>query len=419
MAIDFSLSPEQLTLQRDSHEFAHQHLRGVASAFSHLPTPGERYLATRPIYQEVVRAGFLRRMIPRPFGGEGNGLIDMAIVTEEFHAVDANITLTLLANLLGLMPVFLGGSPEQIKHFVQPFLETHGTPIASLCNSEPGGSANYGAPAPAVGVRTTAEIESDEWVINGEKKWMNAGGWDGAGADLLCVVCRTDPTAPPSSSISLIAVEKPTQGFELIELLDTMGNRAHPAPRFRLNDVRVPKGNLIGSEGQGKDIVDASFTSTAALVGIMGVGLMRAAFEFALDFARTEKRGGAKPIIEHQAVGYALADAKATLEAARYLAWSACDALDRQSPGAPELALHSKIFGSEASVQVITKLMGVVGIDSYDHELPLAGLLQDALVLPLFDGGNMGVRRRQMHEMIMEPDYDPRAASTTWSPSRA
>jgi len=415
MAIDFSLNPEQLALQRDCREFAQRHLRGVASAFKHLPTPGERYLATQPIYEEVVRAGFLRRMIPRPFGGEGNGLLDMAIVTEEFHSVDANVSLTLLSSLLGLMPIFLGGSPGQLERLVQPFLELRGTPVASLCNSEPGGSANYGAPAPAVGVRTTAQIEGGDWVINGEKKWMNAGGWDGKGADLLCVVCRTDPQAPPSSSISLIAVEKPTQGFELVELLDTMGNRAHPAPRFRLNNVRAPKGNLIGPEGQGKDIIDASFTSTAALVGIMGVGLMRAAFEFALNFARTEKRGGAKPIIEHQAVGYALADAKATLEAARYLGWAACDAMDRQTPGAPELALHSKIFGSEASVQVITQLMGVVGIDSYDHELPLASLLQDALVLPLFDGGNMGVRRRQMHELMMQPDYDPRAASTTVS----
>jgi butyryl-CoA dehydrogenase len=409
MAIDFSLSPEQITLQRNAREFAHDHLRGVASVAGHLPTAAERFLATRPMYQEVVRAGFMRRLIPQPYGGEGTGLMDMAIVAEEFHSVDPNVSLTLLANLLGLMPVFLGGTAEQIDRLVQPFLETEGTPIASLCNTEPGGSANYGAPAPAAGVRTSARLEGDEWVINGEKKWMNGAGWDGNGADLLCVVCRTDPDAPPTSAISLIAVEKPAQGFELIELLETLGNRAHPAPHFRLEDVRAPKDNVIGPLGQGKDIIDASFTSTAALVGILGVALMRAAFEFALEFSRTEKRGGLKPIIEHQAVGYALADAKATLEASRTLGWSACNAMDRESPGAAELALHSKIFGSEASVQVITKLMGVVGVDSYGHDLPLASLLQDAMVLPLFDGGNMGVRRRQMHEVMMQSNYDPRA----------
>ena len=138
---------------------------------------------------------------------------------------------------------------------------------------------------------------------------------------------------------------------------------------------------------------------------------MRAAFEFALHFARTERRGGIHPIIEHQAVGYALADAKTTIEAARYLSWRACHAVDSQSPAADELAIQAKICGSEAAVRVITDLMRVVGIDSYDHEIRLGRLLQDALALPIFDGGNMGVRRRQLHTMLKRSDYAPLLAS--------
>jgi butyryl-CoA dehydrogenase len=106
-----------------------------------------------------------------------------------------------------------------------------------------------------------------------------------------------------------------------------------------------------------------------------------------------------------------LADAKTTIEAARYLSWRACHALDTQSPAAEELAVEAKIFGSEAAVRVITDLMRVVGIDSYDHEAPFAGLLQDALALPIFDGGNMGIRRRQLHTMFKRSDYDPLTAS--------
>ena len=411
MAIDFSLSASQRKFQLECRAFAQAELGGVAAAVRDLPTPAARFQATRPMYEAVVREGFLRRLIPQPFGGEGTGLIDMAILTEEFYAVDANVSLTLLATLLGLMPVFLAGSPAQQRELLAPFLATTGAPLASLANSEPGGSANYAAPAPAVGVRTTARLDGDEWVINGHKKWMNGAGWDGQGADLLCVVCRSDPTAPPAQAISVIAVPKPAQGFELQRLIDTVGNRAHPAPEFALNNVRVPYDHVLGTPGAGRGIVDASFTGTAALVGIMGVGLMRAAFDFALQFAKTERRGGARPILEHQAVGYALADAKTTLEAARYLGWKACHAMDAQSPGALEVALHSKIFGSEAAVRVITSLMSVVGIDSYDHELPLGGLLQDALVLPLFDGGNMGVRRRQLHELLMSEDYQTLDAS--------
>ena len=413
MAIDFTLSAEQRKFQLTCRAFAQAELCGVGAAIRDLRTPAERFQATRPMYAALVRAGFLRRLIPQPFGGEGGGLIDMAILTEEFYAVDANVSLTLLATLLGLMPVFLAGTPAQQQTLLAPFLSTHGTPLASLANSEPGGSANYAAPPPAAGVRTTARMDGDEWVINGRKKWMNGAGWDGQGADLLCVVCRSDANAPPAQAISVIAVPKPAQGFELLHLIDTLGNRAHPAPEFALNNVRVPYDNVLGEVGAGRSIVDASFTGTAALVGIMGVALMRAAFDFALAFARTECRGGARPIIEHQAVGYALADAKTTLEAARYLGWKACHAMDVQAPGAQEVALHSKIFGSESAVRVITNLMSVVGIDSYDHELPLGGLLQDALVLPLFDGGNMGVRRRQLHELLMRGDYQTLDAAGT------
>jgi butyryl-CoA dehydrogenase len=138
---------------------------------------------------------------------------------------------------------------------------------------------------------------------------------------------------------------------------------------------------------------------------------MRAAFDFALNFAKTEKRGGAVPIISHQGVGYALADAKMAIEAVRSLSLRAAHAVDTQAPGALELALHAKVFGSETAVRVISDLTRVVGIDSYDRTLPLGGLLADALVLPLFDGGNMGVRRRQLHELMQMPDYDSLAAS--------
>ena len=127
---------------------------------------------------------------------------------------------------------------------------------------------------------------------------------------------------------------------------------------------------------------------------------------------RTERRGGIHPIIEHQAVGYALVDAKIAIEAARYLSWRACHALDQQSPAAPELSIQAKVFGSETAVRVITDLMRIVGIDSYDRGLPLGDLLQDALALPIFDGGNMGIRRRQLHNLMKQPAYDPLMASS-------
>jgi butyryl-CoA dehydrogenase len=248
-----------------------------------------------------------------------------------------------------------------------PFLKTEGAPLAGFCFSEPGGSANAGSLPPGEGVRTLGKLDGKNWKIDGRKKWVSsATGWDRKGADVLCVVCRTDRNAPPEKGVSIIAVEGPAPGVR--------------------------------------------FTGTAALVGIFGVALMRSAFDFALKFAKTEKRGGVHPIIEHQAVGYALADAKTALESARYLSWRACHALDTQSPGAEELAIQAKIYGSETAVRVITDLMRIVGIESYDHDAPFGRLLRDALALPIFDGGNMGVRRRQLHAMLTQPTYDPLTA---------
>jgi alkylation response protein AidB-like acyl-CoA dehydrogenase len=413
MAIDFSLTPQQRELQRDSRRFARDVLAGARVAES-LPTPEERFLATRPVYEAMVAAGFLRKCIPAPAGGEGAGLVDMAIMAEEFYSVDASVTLTMLGTVLGFLPILLGGTPEQCGRLLGPFLRKTGAPLASFCASEPGGSANAAAPPPGEGVRTKAKLEGDRWIINGRKKWASsATGWDRKGADILCVVCRTDPDAAPTKAISIIVVERPSSGIVFERAIDTIGHRAHLVPEFSLDNVSAPQGNLLGEEGSGLALSAASFTGTAALVGIFGVALMRAAFEYALHFAKTEKRGGIHPIIEHQAVGYALADAKTSIEAARYLSWRACHAVDTQSPAADELAIQAKIYGSETAVRVIADLINVVGVDSYDHQAPLGRLLQDALALPIFDGGNMGVRRRQLHTMLKSPDYDPLASIST------
>jgi nitroalkane oxidase len=410
MAIDFTFTPAQRELQLQSRKFARDVLVQAAECET-LATPEERFLATRPTYEAMVAAGYLRKCIPAPAGGDGAGLVDMAILAEEFYCANASVTLTMLGTVLGLLPILLGGTPEQCGRLLAPFLKTSGAPLAGFCFSEPGGSANAGSPPPGEGVRTVARPAGNTWTIDGRKKWVSsATGWDRKGADILCVVCRTDPGAPPDKGTSIIVVEGPASGIKFERAIDTIGHRAHLVPEFGLEKVAAPRDNLLGKEGDGLTLAMGAFTGTAALVGIFGVALMRAAFGFALNFAKREKRGGVHPIIEHQAVGYALADAKIAMESARYLSWRACHALDTQSPGADELAVQAKIYGSETAVRVITDLMRVVGIESYDHETPLGRLLRDALALPIFDGGNMGVRRRQLHAMLMQPGYHPLTA---------
>src|SRR6202035_605602 len=206
----------------------------------------------RPVYEAMVVGGFLRKCIPQPAGGENAGLIDMAILAEEFYSVNASVTLTMLGTVLGLLPILLGGTPDQCKRLLEPFLKTSGAPLAGFCSSEPGGSANAASPPPGEGVRTTARREGDNWVIDGRKKWVSsATGWNREGADVLCMVCRTDPTAPPDAGISIIAVEGPVSGLSFERAIDTIGHRAHLVPEFGLRNVVAPLHNLLGQEGSG------------------------------------------------------------------------------------------------------------------------------------------------------------------------
>jgi alkylation response protein AidB-like acyl-CoA dehydrogenase len=197
------------------------------------------------------------------------------------------------------------------------------------------------------------------------------------------------------------------------DVYDKIGHRGVVTPRVHFDEVRVPAANLIGEPGRlGKQVVAGAFSWTAALIGAACVGTMRAAFEYALDFARTEKRLGTVPVIEHQNVGFMLADIKMRVEACRYLTWKACHDFERTGGRAQELAIMTKIYCSEAAVTTIYDCMRVVGIASYTKDLtPLERIMRNAMVFPLYDGGNQGVRRRQLHEMLRQPGYDPMAAA--------
>ena len=196
MAIDFRLTASQRELQLRSRKFAKEVLSPAIEAES-LPTPEERFAATKPAYEAMIAAGFLRKCIPLSAGGESTGLTETAIMVEELYAVNASVTLTLMGTVLGLLPLLIGGTEEQRSRLLPPFLKQAGAPLAGFCATEPGGSANVASPPPGEGVRTTARFSGDRWIIQGRKSWISsATGWDRKGADLLSVLCRTDPDAP-------------------------------------------------------------------------------------------------------------------------------------------------------------------------------------------------------------------------------
>jgi butyryl-CoA dehydrogenase len=408
MAVSFLLSPEQEQLKRAAREFAHEHLRGLADAVAAEPDPLTRALLARPVFEEAVGAGFLKGFIPAPFGGAATGGVEAAVFIEEWATVSPDFVISMAGPIIALSPVYQVGTPEQIERFVAPFLADAGAPLAAMAYSEPGGSANFAAPPPAEGTRTTAVPDGDSWVVNGRKAWAShLSGWDGDGPDLMTIVCRTP------GGVSLVVAEREHLAghVEVEEHYDLPGLRGCLTSRVRLTDVRVPRENLLGAEGEGIALTRSAFMASGASIAVFAVAAMRRAFDIALRFALTEKRGGAVPIIDHQAVSDALTDAKGRIEAVRLLGWRAMDAVLSGHPSGPELALHAKVFGSETGLDVVNELVKVIGVQAYDRRFPILSCLADALAYPIIEGSNTGVRRRQLQDLFRAPDYDPLAAS--------
>ena len=242
----------------------------------------------------------------------------------------------------------------------------------------------------------------------------NCSGWDDRGADVQCVLCRVADSAPAGDvrgQTAIIIVTKEDiaandpSAYHVLYHPETIGHTAVNGPHIRFSDLRVPKSNLLAPPGKGADVVEMTFTASAAIVGAMGVGIMRQAFDRALAWAKTEHRGSKEVMIQKQSVADLLIKIKTRCEATRALVWKAAHCFGRTRFGA-ELCYEAKIFGSESAVESVMDAINLVGTSAYSRSLGFGDLLNDAVVLPIFDGGNVGVRRRQIEAIFASDTYD-------------
>ncbi|KAI0867131.1 acyl-CoA dehydrogenase [Xylaria cubensis] len=423
MPIDFNLSTSEALTQAAAARFAEGVLTKARSTYMSYSSHSERFQATRPTYEAGVAGGLIKGQISPSIGGNSGSLIEAAILVEEFYAVEPSASLTIFATGLGLTPFNLLNNPEK-NDFLAPFLSGTGAPLASLVFSEPGGVANW-LEKGGKGLNTTARKEGDEWVLNGEKIWAtNSAGWDFKGADLACVVCRDVTDTPsqqdedhdPKDSIMVLLVTRQdldrngSGAFEVVRQVETVGHTSVSGPHIKYTNIRVPSKNVLCMPGEGAAIVNGSFDCSAVLVGAMSVGIMRAAFDAALTFAKSHDCRGAVPLLERQAVADLLSGIKMQTEACRALTWKAAHAMENGSTNynaRRELALAAKVYCSDNAVQAVTDAINAVGITAYDASQPFAELLTNAMVLPIFDGGNVGIRRRHLQQLMLNPEYDP------------
>lgn len=246
--------------------------------------------------------------------------------------------------------------------------------------------------------------------------------WDFKGPELLCLVCRFGDQAAPIETVGIVMITREEfdsprnrDCFRVGTDIETHGFRAHSGPRTQFTNFRVPAKNILAAPGQGALVNVAAFTESAALVGAGAAGLMRSCFIHTLKIVTTDKRGGSRPTIQYQSVGDFLISMKMRLETTRYLTWKACHYLD--TTGEAELAYQAKVYGSETAIQCVLEAMQAVGVTSYDTDQPYGLMMNDAICLPVFEGSNTGIRRRQIQKIFQAEGYDPDscASNTIWS----
>ncbi|KAI1611403.1 acyl-CoA dehydrogenase domain-containing protein [Exophiala viscosa] len=423
MPIDFTLTPEQEQLKAAARKFGQEVLAPCREAYLKLGTQLERYQATREAYGKLIEDGWIKIQIPESEGGTRKSLIDIAIIAEEFFAYDSSLPITWLVTGLGLAPIFMYGTEAQKKEFLEPFLMLEGTPLAALGFSEPTGSANYLQNEGGLGVQTFAEVRGDEVIINGGKKWASSsGGWEFKGPEVLSLLCRFSDKGAPKDTLGFVVITRKefdsaaNEGrFKVTSDIETHGFTASSGPCTQFTDFRVPAKNILAPPGHGALLNVAAFTESAALVGAGAAGLMRSCFEHTLKIVTTDKRGGSVPTISYQTVADYLISMKMREETTRYLTWKACHYLE--TTGETELAYQAKVYGSENAIQHVLEAMQAVGVNSYDTSQPYGKLMDDALCLPIFEGSNAGVRRRQIQKIFSTPGYDPESAASNkpWS----
>jgi nitroalkane oxidase len=216
---------------------------------------------------------------------------------------------------------------------------------------------------------------------------------------------RTDLAKGGREALSAVLVERDTPGVDY-QVIDKLGHRTCQNVTMTFRDVRVPAENLI-ARGDGDLVINRNFTWSGPIAGIAAVGVARAAYEFALKWAKTFTGGGMGPIINHQAVGYLLADVAARIEAARYMCWKAAHYLDSHDNSGHALSGMNKAFSTELMQRAVVDCMRIVGVNALDRRFGIEKCYRESIVFPLYDAGNLAMQQRRAWGVMADPGYTP------------
>lgn len=366
--ITFALTDEQRELVQLARDFARSELRPIAAKYE------ESWELPRDLLAKAASLGLLSYSLPEQYGGGGVDPITSAMVMEEVTWGDPG-----LATLLGSAQLFGGGllaagaTQAQLDEWLTLMCRPEGA-IGAIAFSEPHAGSDFAS------IRASAVRDGDEWVINGEKTWITGGG---TFADAMLVFARTGGEG--AGGISTFIVEGSRPGVSAQKLV-LMGLRSSYTGSIFFDDVRVPADRLVGGEGAGFSNAMGFFAHSRPQVAAAAIGIARAAYEYAVQYAN-ERTAFGKPIIARQGVSFMLADMGMKIEAARALTWRACDAVRRgEDPGL--IGSYAKAFASDVAMEVTTNAVQVLGGAGLSTDHPVERWMRDAKVLQIVEGTN-------------------------------
>jgi alkylation response protein AidB-like acyl-CoA dehydrogenase len=355
--------------------------------------------------------------LPKEYGGASISNVDLQIVAEEVTAVDPGFATILLVNGLALMPVAWYGSEAQKRRWIgEATSDPTGEYLAGWTVSEPagtpGGTANFDHPGTApsgISLFATYDKGSGEYVLNGRKYWpCNAGGWDLKGANVNVCIVRTDSAKGGKEGLSAILVPRGTPGLSFETPISKVGHRTCQNNSMLFENCRVPAENAF-AVGDGDLVISKAFTWSGPVAAIAAVGVARSAYEYILKWAKTYTAGGSKPILGHQAVGYALADVAMKIEACRAFSWKAAHYLDLYNAEGHAIGAMSKVLCGELMFSSIFRAMQAMGVNALDKKHRVERFMRESLVFPLYDAGNIGMQMRKIWGVMLDEGFDPRA----------
>ncbi|WP_099024258.1 acyl-CoA dehydrogenase family protein [Mycolicibacterium palauense] len=384
MTFSLELSSDLIHVRDWVHEFAADVVRPAAAEWD------EREATPWPIIQEAAKVGLYSMELFAEQAAEPSGL-GLVVVFEEMFWGDAGIALSILGTGLAAASVAANGTPEQVGEWVPQMFGTVNEPqVAAFCSSEPGAGSDVGA----ILTRAHYDEANDEWVLNGTKTWATNGGI----ANVHVVVASVHPELGTRGQASFI-IPPGTPGLSQGQKFLKHGIRASHTAEVVLDDVRIPGRLILG----GKEKFDAriakvrtgqkaagqaamaTFERTRPTVGAMAVGVARAAYEYARDYACEREQFGRK-IGDFQAVAFKLADMKARVDAARLLvyraAWMARNGKEFESAEGS----MAKLVASETAVHVTDEAIQILGGNGYTRDYPVERMHRDAKIFTIFEG---------------------------------